>query len=459
MKKIERRAILCLLVAVVLITGLCIFIYRDFRDGAAWASYEGNRDVFADGDLAKGALFDRHSELLLRNTADGMEFHESSDVRAACMHITGDSGNNIATGANRIFVDRLIGYDFINGIYTLNNTGKDIYLTLDSGMCATAYEAMAGRSGCVGVYNYKTGEILCMVSSPTYDPTDPPSEPENGTYINHLTGATFAPGSTFKLVTAAASIENLDDAYDYDIYCDSFVDYGHGDQVTDVEAHGEVDLEKALEVSCNCYFGKLAEKIGPKTLRSYTEKAGLMESYDIDGIKTKEGTFDFPKGGVNLAWTGIGQYNDMVCPCNMMVYAGAIANGGEAVLPSIIDSKSLVGKQVSKITAKTKKMIESETADSLKSMMRNNVESHYDGDYNFPGLDLCAKTGTAEVAGQDSPNSWFVGFLNDDSHPYAFVVLVEEGGYGLDAAGSVANTVLQDAVDGSSYDVEDEAEY
>ena len=187
-----------------------------------------------------------------------MEFNESSDIRAACMHITGDRDNNIATGANRIFVDRLIGYDFINGIYTLNNQGKDIYLTLDAGLCATAYEALSGRRGTVGVYNYNTGEILCMVSSPTYDPTEPPDEVEEGTYINRLTGATFAPGSTFKLVTAAAAIEQLDDAYDYEIYCDSFVDYGNDDRVTDVEAHGTVDLEKALEVSCNCYFGKLS---------------------------------------------------------------------------------------------------------------------------------------------------------------------------------------------------------
>ena len=448
MKKIERRAILCLLVAVVLITGLCVFIFRDVRDGAQWASYEGNRDVYADGKLAKGALYDRHSELLLRNTSDGMVFNDSPEVRAACMHITGDKGNNISTGANRIFTDRLIGYDFINGIYTLNNQGNDIYLTLDASLCATAGEALAGRSGCVGVYNYKTGEILCMVSGPSYDPEDPPEEPENGTYINHLTDATFAPGSTFKLVTAAASIETQDDAYDYSIYCDGFVDYGGGNaRVTDIQAHGEVNLEEALEVSCNCYFGKLAdEKIGKKDLRRYVKKAGLMKRYDIDGIRTKKGTFDFPDGGVALAWTGIGQYHDMVCPCNLMVYMGAIANNGVAVYPTIVDQRSLVGKQVSKMRTETKRMIRKKTAQSLKKMMRNNVENHYNGDWNFPGLNLCAKTGTAEVEGQDAENSWFVGFLNDEDHPYAFVVLVEEGGDGLTGAGTVANTVLQDAV-------------
>ena len=448
MKKIERRAVMCLLLAVVLVAGLAVFIVRDIRDGSEWASYQGNRDVFADGRLAKGALYDRHGELLMRNTKDGMVFNDSSSIRTACMHITGDKDNNIATGANRVFVDKLIGYDFINGIYTLNNAGKDVYLTLDASLCATACEAMNGRSGCVGVYNYKTGEILCMVSGPTYDPEEPPLEPASGTYINHLTGATFAPGSTFKLVTAAAAIENLDDAYTFELDCDGYVDYGYGDRVTDVEAHGTVDMAKALETSCNCYFGKLAEKVGKKNLKKYTKMTGMKKRYDIDGIRTRKGSFEFPSGGVNLAWTGIGQYHDMVCPCNMMVYAGAIANSGTAAMPTILDSRSLVGKQVSKMTSKSIEMIDETTADSLKSMMRGAVENHYGGEYNFPGLALCAKSGTAEVEGQTAPNSWFVGFLDDEEHPYAFVVLIEEGGYGAEVAGSVANTVLQDAVGG-----------
>ena len=88
-------------------------------------------------------------------------------------------------------------------------------------------------------------------------------------------------------------------------------------------------------------------------------------------------------------------------------------------------------------------MIDSSTASSLTEMMANNVVSHY-GSETFPGLDrLCAKTGTAEVGNGKSPHSWFTGFLNDPSNPYAFVVLVENGGYGIDAAGSVANQVLQ----------------
>ena len=445
MKKIEKRAIMCLLLAFVLLTGVGIFSYRYVAHGDDWASYEGNRDVYNEGDLSKGKLYDTNGTLLMQNTPDGMIFNDDASVRTALMHITGDKDNNISTGANRAFTDELIGYNLINGVYSLNNAGKDVSLTLDANICATAYEALAGRSGTVGVYNYKTGEILCMVSSPTYDPVDPPSEPEDGVYINRFTSATFVPGSIFKLVTAAAAIENLDDAYTWEINCTGSVSYGGEYAVTDVSAHGTVDLEKALEVSCNCYFGQLAEKLGPDLLEKYTEKAGLMTSYDIDGIKTTEGTFDFPDSGMNLAWTGIGQWEDMINPCSMMVYMGAIANGGEATHPNIVKPTTFMGKQIDKITTKTTNMIDSTTAASLAEMMANNVVSHY-GSENFPGLSLCAKSGTAEVGDYKEPHAWFAGFLNDDSNPYAFIVLVENSGYGADVAGAVANTVLQAVV-------------
>ena len=436
---------MCLLLAFVLLTGVGIFSYRYVAHGDDWASYEGNRDVYNEGDLSKGKLYDTNGTLLMQNTPDGMIFNDDASVRTALMHITGDKDNNISTGANRAFTDELIGYNLINGVYSLNNAGKDVSLTLDANICATAYEALAGRSGTVGVYNYKTGEILCMVSSPTYDPVDPPSEPEDGVYINRFTSATFVPGSIFKLVTAAAAIENLDDAYTWEINCTGSVSYGGEYAVTDVSAHGTVDLEKALEVSCNCYFGQLAEKLGPDLLEKYTKKAGLMSSYDIDGIKTAEGTFDFPDSGMNLAWTGIGQWEDMINPCSMMVYMGAIANGGEATHPNIVKPTTFMGKQIDKITTKTTNMIDSTTAASLTEMMANNVVSHY-GSENFPGLSLCAKSGTAEVGDYKEPHAWFAGFLNDDSNPYAFIVLVENSGYGADVAGAVANTVMQAVV-------------
>ncbi len=443
---------MCLLLGFVLILGVGVFSYRYVTQGDEWVSYEGNRDVYSRGDLAKGSLYDTNGRILMQNTADGMTFNEDSDVRCALMHITGDKDNNISTGANRALIDELIGYDLINGIYSLDNAGSDVTLTLDADVCATAYRALDGRNGAVGVYNYETGEIICMVSSPTYDPENPPSlsaDDNSGVYINRFTSATFPPGSIFKLVTAAAAIENLDDAYTYTVNCTGLEDYGHGDKVTDLDAHGTVDLEKALEVSCNVYFGKLSEKLGGNLIEKYVDKAGLSDSIDINGIETAAGSFEYPDGGVNLAWTGIGQYKDMVNPCSMMIYMGAIANNGTAVMPSIIKPTTFIDRQLSKLPkfgTQTKNMIEASTAASLKTMMANNVENNYGTDM-FPGLNVCAKSGTAEVGGNKEPNAWFAGFLDDESNPYAFIVLVENGGYGASVAGKVANQVLQDIVD------------
>ena len=158
---------MCLFLGLILFLGVGVFCYRYVTQGDDWVSYEGNRDVYIKGNLTKGTIYDANGLLLMQNTQEGTVYNEDYSIRCALMHITGDKENNISTGANRAFTDELIGYDLVNGVYSLNNAGESLTLTLDANVCAAAYNALAGRSGTVGVYNYKTGEIICMVSSPT----------------------------------------------------------------------------------------------------------------------------------------------------------------------------------------------------------------------------------------------------------------------------------------------------
>jgi peptidoglycan glycosyltransferase len=216
-----------------------------------------------------------------------------------------------------------------------------------------------------------------------------------------------------------------------------------------MDNHGEVDLKQALSDSCNCYFGKLAEELGPDIMNEYVDKTGLTKNRKIDGITTAAGSFEFPESGVNLAWAGIGQHKDLVNPCTMMMYMGAIANGGQAVKPRLIESVRFTTFDLpASLPAKSRdiSMIDEGTANILKGMMAYNVEDNY-GTYNFPDLKICAKSGTAEVGADQTPNAWFAGFLDDEEHPYAFIVLVENGGSGSSVAGSVANKVLQEVVE------------
>lgn len=450
MKKIERRAIMCLLLAGVLVIGLGIFCYKYVTDGSDWAVFSANKQIYNNkGQLSVGIVRDANKRVLLRNKESGMRFSKDSDIRRAMVHTTGDQSGNITTGVNKIFASKMSGYNLLTGTYSLDGKGRTINLTVDAKLCAAANEALDGRSGAVGVYNYQTGEILCLVSSPNYDPENPPDyeHAPSGSYINHFVSSLFPPGSIFKLVTAAASIENKSDYASWEYTCTGEDDYGSTDRVTCQQAHGTVNLKQALADSCNCYFGRLSQQLGSDLLSQYAEKAGLTAGLDISGLSTKAGTFEFPESGINLAWAGIGQYKDMVNPCAMMVYMGAIANGGKAVCPKLLDKVTFTSGIPASLPKKqkTRQMIEGNTASVLKRMMRNNVEDNYGAD-NYPDLAICAKSGTAEVGTDKRPNAWFAGFLDDESHPYAFIVLIENGGFGSQAAGSVANTVLQEAV-------------
>ena len=447
MKKLEKRAIICVLLALVLLGGLGYFVYHFATEGNEWAAFYTNRAVNSNGHLARGTLEDVNGETLLKNQHGEMKFSSDYETRCALVHLTGDDKNNIATGANNVMADKLVGYNILNGTYTFGGDGRIVRLTVDAEVCKEAYSALYGYSGTVGVYNYKTGEIICAVSTPAYDPDNPPDLSEDdtsGTYINRLFSWTTPPGSTFKVATTAAALENKSDARQWSYECEGVQEYGP-DKVTDLEPHGHVNLKSALAVSCNCGFGELTLDLGPVVMEKSVKKYGLTKVYDVDGIKTKAGTFDFPaKAKVNLAWAGVGQHNDMINPASMMVFMGGIANDGEAVNPKIVKSVEFAnGRSAGFLpTSGSEQIMDSEIAHRLKKYLRNNVRQTY-GDYMFPGLKVCAKSGTAEVDKTKSPNALFTGFVKNSDYPYAFIVVVENGGYGTETAGYIANRVLQ----------------
>ena len=201
--------------------------------------------------------------------------------------------------------------------------------------------------------------------------------------------------------------------------------------------HYTQTFEQALSNSCNVAFAQIAVMLGQDTMIDYVRQYGFLDSHSLDGIPTAAGSYplDFV-GDPELGWSGIGQSTDLVCPYSLLRFVSAVANGGTLCEPKLIND----GK-----AAKTVSFMKADTAETLGAMMSYNVVNHYGGESNFPGLKLCAKTGTAEL-GDGTSHAWFAGFLQDEEPPYAFVVLVEQGGGGLSAAGSLANTLLQAAV-------------
>ena len=380
MKKIEKRALLCLLLAAALLLGSGLFVFRFVKNGGRWVSFAANRHLYnRQGQLSVGRVLDRDGDVLSWTEEDGARrWYDNSTVRKATLHAVGDAQGNIGTGALVAFADQLSGYNLLTGAYSPLGAGNDLYLTLDARYNYIAYEALAGRKGAVGVYNYETGEVLCMVSTPAFDPLYPPSSEEmegndayDGVYLNRFLSGTFPPGSVYKTVVLSAAIERMPDLFDRTWTCTGSTQVGDG-AITCPRAHGEQDISSALANSCNGVFALLADELGEDVLEEYTVRAGLTSSYRVSGLNT---------------------------------------------------------------------------AAALAELMAHNVTAQY-GASRFPNMDVCAKSGTAEVGGGKAPHAWFAGFLRNPDAPYAFVVLVENGGSGADAAGAVAARVLDAVVNG-----------
>lgn len=451
MRKIEKRAVLCLIIALALIAGLGLFCFRFVKNASDWAAYPYNRHMYSNsGQLLSGTILDRDGDVLTEVKDGERVYYPDATVRRATVHAVGDGSGYIGTGALTAFADRLSGYNLITGGYSPLGSGRNLTLTLDAYLNVTAYNAMDGRQGTVGVYNYKTGDILCMVSTPSFDPENPPdaSSAEDGIYLNRFLSSAQVPGSIFKTVTLTAALENLPDLKGRTFTCTGETTVG-GTVITCPKPHGKMDIESAFANSCNGVFGALAAELGGDTMTKYVEQAGLTRRMSVDGIMTAAGHYDVSEADKGqIGWSGVGQYTDTVNPCNMMAYMGAIANGGTAAVPRLIlDITTPSGIPMSwQRTEETDTLVQASTASQVKEMMKNNVVQTYGTD-RFRGLDIGAKSGTAEVGGDKRPNAWFAGFLDDPEHPYAFIVLVENGGGGASVAGEIAATVLQACVD------------
>ena len=454
MKKIENRAIICRVLALLLAAGMGLFLFRYFTSAGKWASSPFNRHLYNNGgQLAVGSVLDRDGDVLTEAQDGVRTYYDGETVRKATLHAVGDPQGNIGTGAVNAFADKLTGYSLLNGAYGADR-GSAMYLTLDARYNYEAYQALNGHAGTIAVYNYKTGEILCMVSAPSYDPLNVPEDIETndrykGAYVNRFLSSTFTPGSVYKTVTLAAALETLPDLESRTWDCGGTVDLD-GETIVCSGVHGEQDIGGAFANSCNVAFALLAQELGADALRRYTEQAGLTAAYSVDTLPTAKGSFDWEDlTAGDLGWAAVGQHRDLVNPCALMVYMGAVASGGQAAEPYLI--QKTVGPlglpSLPRMTHRTGTLIGRGTAEKIADMMADNVTKIY-GAGRFPNMDICAKSGTAEVGADAAPHAWFAGFLRNEDAPYAFVALVENGGSGSTAAGNAAARVLDVMVNG-----------
>ena len=448
MNKTTKRGYALIPVMLAFLIGVGILIYMFAVHGAAWSSNRANTHLFTSGSLSTaGTITDTAGKTLAKSENGKRVFSSSATVRKATLHIVGDPAGIISTGAHAAYKSKLSGYSLIGGIYAVKRYGRgnDLQLSISADACTAALQALNGNNGAVGVYNYKTGALLCSVSAPTYDVYNPPRDPEqyDGLYLNRLLSGVYTPGSTMKIVTALCALQNIPDIETRTFNCAGRMPVGGGEVVC-MSTHGDISFQHAINKSCNCAFAQIALELGADKLMQTAAALGFNTPIKTDGLQLAISSFHVKNSQkLSLAWAGVGQSDTLVNPCHLMMIVGAIANGGEGVSPYVIRSiQSPVGVTTYRAMTKPSAIsIPAMQAQKLQKLLRSNVTDWY-GENRFPNLSMCGKTGTAELDGKTS-HSWFVGFSQRDDLPLAVVVVAENAGSGSGVAMNTTNAVMQ----------------
>ena len=358
MNRVARRSTIALLLAIFLVGGMLFFVGEYAINADDWAVFPGNPHVYTGSNIGCGVIVDADGTVILDAT-EGREYGEDYATRLSTLHWLGDRSGYISAPAVSYYSEEMSGYDLINGLYAYSGTGGEAQMTFSAQLQKAALDAMGDRKGTIAVYNYKTGQILCAVSTPTYDPDNVPdiqgdtTGKYEGAYLNRFTQVAYVPGSIFKVVTTAAALEEFDNAMELEFNCQGSYAI-EGDAVTCEHVHGTINLKTALAKSCNCYFAQLVLYLGSDTMEEYVDKLQVVEPVEFDGITTASGTYDLSQAPrLEIAWSGIGQYTDLVNPCRFMTVMGVIAGGGEAALPYVVERVSSGTRQTYEADTKT----------------------------------------------------------------------------------------------------------
>jgi len=345
--------------------------------------------------------------------------------------------------------------------------GDTVYLTIDVNIQKIAREEMGDRKGVVIIANPYTGEILSMLSLPSFDPNlfargisgekwlELSRNPENP-LENRAVRGEYPPASTFKIVLVTAALETGKATPFTKFYCPGY--YKIGKRIFKCwkkEGHGWLNLKDALIHSCDVYFYQLGLKLGVKNIIHYARLFGLGKPTGIDLGSEKKGFLPTPEWKEKLykeVWypgdtanLSIGQGYILVTPIQMLDLISAVANGGYLVRPHLV--KKIVdenGNTVFNFTPeKVKKIpISKSTLEFLHEALAGVVKRGTGWRANNKVVKIAGKTGTAQLAGDKNPHNWFIGYAPADNPKLSIVVLVENKKEEISIAPQIAGRIL-----------------
>lgn len=376
------------------------------------------------------------------------------------------SKNDLLSGtADKLFYRRIS--DLLTG---KEPTGAQVELTINPKAQQAAWKELGDQRGAVVALNPKTGDILAMVSKPSYDPDELATHDrsaavaankrlnadEDDPLINRAIGGDlYPPGSTFKIITSAAALANgyeLDSLLDGPATLDLPQTSANLDNDDDQPCgpNNKTTLLHALEISCNTAYASLGMKLGRETMLEQAQKFGFNQKLSIP-LTVTPSTFPDDLNEPQLAQSSIGQFEDRVTPLQVAMVSAGIANDGVVMRPNLV--RRVVTDQQKIIETRDpqelSEAVTSDVADKLTTMMEAVVTTGTGRRAQIDGVRVAGKTGTAQHADGAAPHAWFTSFAPADDPQVAVAVVVEDGGklgseaFGGTVAAPIAKAVME----------------
>jgi penicillin-binding protein 2 len=356
---------------------------------------------------------------------------------------------------------------------TLDNVeaipGKPIQLTIDYDLQSIAEADFANKEGALIAMDARTGEVLAMVSRPTFDPNDfavriPPAEWQTlntnprTPLLNRAIQAQLAPGSVFKIVMATAMLESKAIPANYTVYCPGYAEF-YGRIFHCDHAHGSVNLHKAIVASCDVYFYNVGKQLGIDRIDHFATGLGLGRRTGIDLPGEESGLIpseDWVERVYHHKWyagstisVSIGQGAVMVTPIQLARMIAAVASGGTLIQPHLL--KNAPGLKPESFP------LSNDTVEQVTQGMYgvvNEADGTTSGMVKLQNIEFCGKTGTAQVMGYDlrnrlgkqkevKDNGWFVGYAPRRNPEIVVAALVQGGGWGSLSAAPIVRDVVK----------------
>ncbi|TGA95350.1 penicillin-binding transpeptidase domain-containing protein [Streptomyces sp. MZ04] len=400
-------------------------------------------DIIVGGDAVTGSERTKGGDLAYKRT------YKDGDLYSA---VTGYSSQVYgATQIEGIYKDVLDGTDnrLKNPLDTVTNKRADpgdVVTTIDPAVQKAAYKALGDKKGAAVAIDPKTGKILGMVSTPSYDPSDISGSTDSKEWkaltgdedkpmVNRALRQPLPPGSTFKLVVAAAALE--DGLYgSADTRTDSPNPYTLPGTTTVLKNENasapceDATIRTALQYSCNNVFAKMAVDLGQDKVKSMAEKMGFnADKLDVP-VRASQSVYPSDMDKAQTALTGIGQFDVTATPLQISMVSAAIAGGGELVAPHMVSQITDADGNVleSYDDADSERVMSEDTASELRSAMETVVEKGTGTNARISGADVGGKTGTAQHGENNSktPYAWFTSYAKGgDGKEVAVAVIVE----------------------------------